>query len=98
MLTELPGWTIEEASGHLQLSKRFEFKGFRPGVRLVNLIAPIAEAEGHHPDLRLGYGSLQVELWTHVAGGLTSNDFILAARVDAVAAPVTFNRLSRHLS
>jgi len=90
MLIELRGWTIEQSAGHRQLSKRFEFKGFSPGVRLVNLIAPIAEAEGHHPELRLSYGSLRVELWTHVANGLTSNDFILAAKVDAVAASNDF--------
>jgi 4a-hydroxytetrahydrobiopterin dehydratase len=55
-----------------------------PGVGLINKIAPIAEAEGHHPDLLLSYGSLTVWLWTHAAGGLTENDFILAARIDEV--------------
>jgi 4a-hydroxytetrahydrobiopterin dehydratase len=89
LLPELRGWAIEAAAGHLQLAKRFEFKGFLPGVRLVNLMAPIAEAEGHHPDLLLGYGALDVKLWTHVAGGLTTNDFILAARFDA-AVPKDF--------
>ena len=89
MLLELRGWEIQEDSGHLQLAKRFAFKGFLPGVRLVNLIAPIAEAEGHHPDLQLGYGELVVTLWTHVAGGLTGNDFILAARLDQ-AIPTDF--------
>jgi 4a-hydroxytetrahydrobiopterin dehydratase len=53
-----------------------------PGVELVNRIAPIAEAEGHHPDLLLSYGSLTIWLTTHAAGGLTDNDFILAARID----------------
>ena len=89
LLAELAGWTVEEADGHLQLRKRVTFKGFLPGVELINLIAPIAEAEGHHPDLTLRYGSLDVTLWTHVAGGLTANDFILAAKVDR-AVPSTF--------
>jgi 4a-hydroxytetrahydrobiopterin dehydratase len=53
-----------------------------PGVELINRIAPIAEAESHHPDLLLGYGALTIRLWTHAAGGLTENDFILAARLD----------------
>jgi 4a-hydroxytetrahydrobiopterin dehydratase len=53
-----------------------------PGVELVNRIAPIAEAEAHHPDLLLAYGSLTIQLWTHAAGGLTDNDFILAARLE----------------
>jgi 4a-hydroxytetrahydrobiopterin dehydratase len=55
-----------------------------PGVDLLNRIAPIAEAEGHHPDLLLTYGSLTIWLTTHAAGGLTDNDFILAARLDKV--------------
>ena len=82
LLAQLQGWSVEEVEGHLQLSKTLRFKGFMPGVELVNRIAPIAEAEKHHPDLLLGYGSLTVHLWTHAAGGLTENDFILAARLD----------------
>ncbi len=82
LLEGLPGWSITEAGGHLQLTRTFEFKGFQPGVELVNRFAAIAEAEGHHPDLVLAYGSLTVLLWTHAAGGLTENDFILAAKLD----------------
>ena len=82
LLAEVPGWAAEEADGHLRLARRVEFKGFMPGVDLVNRIAPIAEAEGHHPDLLLTYGSLTIWLWTHAARGLTDNDFILAARLE----------------
>ncbi len=82
LLEQLHGWTVEEADGHLRLAKRFEFKGFLPGVEMVKQIAQIAEAEGHHPDLALTYGALTVDLWTHAAGGLTDNDFILAAKID----------------
>ena len=84
MLQEVPGWQVEEADGQLRLAKTVKFKGFTPGVELVNRIAPIAEAEGHHPDLQLSFGSLTIWLTTHAAGGLTDNDFILAARLDAV--------------
>jgi 4a-hydroxytetrahydrobiopterin dehydratase len=84
LLEALPGWSIEDARGHLQLTRTLKFKGFLPGVELVNRFAPVAEAEGHHPDLALIYGSLAVRLWTHAAGGLTENDFILAARLDRV--------------
>ena len=87
LLGDVPGWSVEEADGHLQLTKTFKFKGFLPGVELVNRFASVAEAEGHHPDLLLTYGSLAVRLWTHTAGGLTENDFILAARLERVAAP-----------
>lgn len=81
-LQELPGWSVVQAEGHLQLARTFKFKGFIRGVELVDRIAPIAEAEGHHPDLLLTYGALRVSLWTHAAGGLTDNDFILAAKID----------------
>ena len=84
LAAELAGWTVADAHGHLQLTRTFRFKGFMPGVHLVDRIAPIAEAEAHHPDLHLTYGSLTVVLWTHVAGGLTENDFVLAAKIDQI--------------
>jgi 4a-hydroxytetrahydrobiopterin dehydratase len=86
LLRQLSGWSVDETAGHLQLSKTFRFKGFMPGVQLIDRIAPIAEAEAHHPDLHLTYGSLRVELWTHAAGGLTENDFVLAAKIDRIEA------------
>jgi 4a-hydroxytetrahydrobiopterin dehydratase len=84
LLEQVSGWKAEQADGHLRLTRTVKFKGFLPGVELINKIAPIAEAEGHHPDLLLSYGSLTIWLWTHAAGGLTENDFILAARIDQV--------------
>jgi 4a-hydroxytetrahydrobiopterin dehydratase len=84
LLGEVAGWNVDEAQGHLRLARTVKFKGFMPGVELVNRIATIAEAEGHHPDLLLSYGSLTIWLTTHAAGGLTDNDFILAARLDNV--------------
>src|ERR1700674_776061 len=82
LLGQLDGWTVEEVDRHLRLAKRYKFKGFMPAVEFVNRIAPIAEAEGHHPDLLVSWGSVTVYLWTHAAGGLTENDFILAAKID----------------
>ena len=87
LLVDLPAWSLDGAAGHLELTRTFTFKGFLPGVDLVNRFASVAEAEGHHPDLALSYGSLAVRLWTHAAGGLTENDFILAARLERVVAP-----------
>jgi 4a-hydroxytetrahydrobiopterin dehydratase len=87
LLGQLSGWEITDIKGKAGLSKTFRFKGFMPGVELVNRIADLAEEEGHHPDLHLSYGSLRVDLTTHAAGGLTDNDFILAAKVDRVAPP-----------
>ena len=82
LLEQVPGWGVDEADGHLRLARTVKFKGFMPGVALINRIGPIAEAEGHHPDLLLSYGSLTIELWTHAAGGLTENDFILASKLN----------------
>jgi len=84
LLAQLIGWGVVESDGHLELTKTFPFKGFMPGIELINRIAPIAEAEAHHPDLHLTYGSLRVVLWTHAAGGLTENDFVLAAKIDQI--------------
>lgn len=82
LLTELQGWKLD-AEG--RLTKTFHFEGFMPGVNLVDRIAEVAEAEGHHPDLCLGWGSLTVNLITHAIGGLSENDFVLAAKIERVA-------------
>jgi 4a-hydroxytetrahydrobiopterin dehydratase len=87
LLGQIPGWEITDVEGKVHLTKTLRFKGFMPGVQLVNKIAVIAEEEGHHPDLHLSYGSLRVDLTTHAAGGLTDNDFILAAKIDQAAPP-----------
>ena len=87
LLGQIVGWEITRIKGKDSLTKTFRFKGFLPGVELVNRIAAIAEEEGHHPDLNLSYGSLTVDLTTHAAGGLTDNDFILAAKIDQLVPP-----------
>ena len=79
-----PEWKVVDQHGHPLLTRTLRFPGFMPGVELVNRIAALAEAEGHHPDLHLAYGALKVELWTHAAGGLTENDFVLAAKMDLI--------------
>jgi 4a-hydroxytetrahydrobiopterin dehydratase len=84
-LAQLPGWQIEEAEGHRELVKDFRTRDFVSAVEFVNRITPIAEAEGHHPDLLVGWGKVRVQLWTHDAGGLTEKDYALASRIDQVA-------------
>ena len=86
LLAQLDGWTVENAGDHEQLFKLIRFPDFRRAVEFVDLIAPIADAEAHHPDLLVGWGRVRVQLWTHAAGGLTENDFILAAKIDQAAA------------
>jgi 4a-hydroxytetrahydrobiopterin dehydratase len=87
LLRQLAGWQVEEAEGHQQLVKQFRFADFVAAVDFVNRITPVAEAEGHHPDLLVAWGRVRAQLWTHAARGLTENDFVLAAKIDRVAAP-----------
>lgn len=81
LLAELSGWRIEE---NRKLKKEFTFKNFEQTMAFVNEIAKVAEEEGHHPDLEVSYGKLEVELTTHAIGGLSENDFILAAKIDRI--------------
>lgn len=73
-------WTLS-ADGKW-ISRRFEFMGFGRTMGFVNAVAWIAESEGHHPDLDVGYGRCVVKWSTHAVDGLTENDFICAAKVD----------------
>ena len=82
LLAQLEGWKVEEERGHQQLVKRFRFKNFVEAVDFVNRLTPVAEAEGHHPDLEVAWGLVEVRLWTHAASGLTENDFVLGAKID----------------
>jgi 4a-hydroxytetrahydrobiopterin dehydratase len=66
------------------LARSFHLNDFAEALALANKIGAIAEAEGHHPDLTLGYGNLGVELTTHAIGGLSENDFIVAAKIDEI--------------
>ena len=62
----------------------FKFKDFKENMAFVNKIAEIAESEGHHPDLKIYYSKLRVDLSTHAINGLSENDFILAAKIDKI--------------
>jgi 4a-hydroxytetrahydrobiopterin dehydratase len=86
LLGELDGWSI---TGGQRLNKDWRLKDFATALAFVNRIGAIAEAEDHHPDITLGWGRVGVELWTHAAGGLTENDFIVAARIDQADAEMT---------
>ena len=89
LLRSVPLWSISE-SGR-EVSRLFEFKDFLGAMSFANAVAWIAEREGHHPDLELGWGRCLVRYRTHAIGGLSENDFICAAKVDALveAAPDT---------
>jgi 4a-hydroxytetrahydrobiopterin dehydratase len=74
-------WQVDEQT---RLRRRFRFKDFVSAFTKATAIALIAEAEGHHPELTVGWGHLDIELTTHAVHGLTRNDFILAAKIDAL--------------
>ncbi len=80
-LRAVPGWSL--SGGAKGISRDYVMKDFLAAVRLIGRIAEIAEAEDHHPDFHLtGYRKLRIELATHSIGGLSENDFILAAKID----------------
>lgn len=76
---QLQGWTVEEEK---RLAKEYRFSDFRSALAFVNRVGELAEREGHHPDVELGWGRVKITLWTHSIGGLSVNDFILAAKAD----------------
>lgn len=69
----------------LEISRRFDFPAYSRSLGFANAIAWIATSEGHHPELRLNYGSVEVRWTTHAINGLSANDFICAAKVDRLA-------------
>lgn len=82
-LAELPGWQL--APQAKSISKKFVMKDFTAGVAFIKAVLPIAQAEDHHPDLHLtNYRKLKIVLSTHEIGGLSSKDFILAAKIESL--------------
>lgn len=78
---QLPDWKIVEEH---HVSKSFAFADFKTGLDFVNCVGAVAEEEGHHPDLCLEWGKVEVRIYTHVAHGLTESDFVLAAKIDRI--------------
>lgn len=83
-LTQINNWQV--STDQKTISKRFTFKGFYKTMAFVNAIAWIANQENHHPDIQLGYNYCVVNYTTHAIDGLSKNDFICAAKVDALNA------------
>ena len=84
LLAQIPGWAIESADGMDQLAGRFRFPDFAAALAFANRVGELAEAADHHPRIVLEWGALEVRWWTHSIGGLHENDFIMAARTNAV--------------
>jgi 4a-hydroxytetrahydrobiopterin dehydratase len=78
---QVAGWQV--VNEH-HLLKAYKFPDFRTALDFVNKAGAIAEEEGHHPDMLLSWGKVEVTIWTHKIDGLTESDFILAAKLDQI--------------
>ncbi|MCF8223902.1 MAG: 4a-hydroxytetrahydrobiopterin dehydratase [Bacteroidales bacterium] len=75
-----PGWHVSDDK---KISRKFLFENFKRAMAFVQEVARIAEQEQHHPDICISYADVEIELSTHDVGGLSENDFILAAKIDS---------------
>ncbi|ARN84466.1 4a-hydroxytetrahydrobiopterin dehydratase [Candidatus Nucleicultrix amoebiphila] len=81
-MTEIDSeWQVNE-KGHLV--RQYKFKNFKEALDFANKIGKLAEEEGHHPNLIVGWGRCTIELWSHNIKGLSKNDFILSSKIDAL--------------
>ncbi len=79
----LAGWVVSPNAG--RISKTWTARNFLAALKFFDQVGQLAEAEGHHPDLHLErYRNIRIEIWTHAIGGLSENDFILAAKIDQI--------------
>lgn len=76
-----PGWQLE---ANIKIWKLFKFKDFKGSIAFVNKLAEVAEQQGHHPDIKINWNRVTIELSTHAIKGLSQNDFILATKIDAL--------------
>jgi 4a-hydroxytetrahydrobiopterin dehydratase len=82
LMAAVPGWSLEDGGKTLRLKRRFD-GGFLEAVAFLDKVAPLAEEEDHHPDVRIySYRWLDLDFSTHSIGGLSENDFIMAAKVN----------------
>jgi 4a-hydroxytetrahydrobiopterin dehydratase len=81
LIEDTPEWTLADNA----IEREFEFDDFRGSIAFINRVAEVAEEEGHHPDIFIFYSKVRLQLSTHKIGGLSKNDFILAAKIDRLA-------------
>ncbi|MGO9269398.1 MAG: 4a-hydroxytetrahydrobiopterin dehydratase [Terriglobia bacterium] len=79
LLKHVNGWSV--VNEH-HLTKAYKFPDFRQALAFVNRVGEIAEQQGHHPNIFLAWGKVEITLWTHAIDGLTESDFIMAAKID----------------
>jgi 4a-hydroxytetrahydrobiopterin dehydratase len=76
---QLPNWNVVDER---HLTRAFSFPDFKEALAFVNRVGDVAEEQGHHPDILLAWGKVEITLWTHKVNGLTESDFIMAAKID----------------
>ena len=81
-LSKLNSWSVNDEQK--MIYKKFNFKTFKQALKFTNKVGEIADLEGHHPDISLGWGYTLVMLHTHAIQGLSINDFIIAAKIDEI--------------
>lgn len=74
-------WKVEDEK---KIEKKFKFKDFKEAMSFVNKVADLAEEQGHHPDIEISYNKVKIELTTHAIGGLSTNDFVMAAKIETI--------------
>lgn len=84
LIREIPDWTPVVRDGVLQLERIYTFRNFKLALAFTNQLAELAESEAHHPGIFLEWGKVTVTWWTHAINGLHKNDFIMAAKTDAL--------------
>ena len=84
LLPEVPEWRVDVVEGVKRIHREFRFKDFRSALGFAVQVGELAEREQHHPELHLAWGKVRIETWTHKIRGLHQNDFILAAKIDAL--------------
>ena len=82
-LREIPRWSLGERA----IEREFRFKDFRQAMDFVNRVARVANEQDHHPDMFISYNKVRLTLSTHKIGGLSLNDFIVAAKIQQTAGP-----------
>jgi 4a-hydroxytetrahydrobiopterin dehydratase len=80
---QVPQWKIVNDQ---HITRSFSFPDFKQALDFVNRVGAVAEEQGHHPDILLGWGKVEITLWTHAINGLSESDFIVAAKIDKLYA------------
>ncbi len=81
LMKQIPDWLLVRDGTH-KITRQFKFKNFIEAMKFVNEVADLAESEGHHPDIKIVYNKVRLDLFTHAVGGLSENDFIMAAKIN----------------